>query len=87
MRGNKYEDLRATGLDNFKKLDLTEQCKQVMQVLNFLTQLKSTFDLKPLGIKASRATQGFKLSSVDEFVVINESVTGLFKNEIPIIGG
>ena len=87
MKGNKFEELNTIAVEHFKNLDLTEQCKQIMQVLNLLTHAKTTYDIKALGIKASRLLQGFNLTSLKEFIIINQSCTGLYENEIPIIGG
>ena len=49
-----------------------------MEFLNLLTNQKTTFDVKSLGITASRSTVGSKVSNQEEFKIINESITGLY---------
>ncbi len=85
MKGNKVEELSTTGLNNFINMSLEEQCIYLMEILNLLTNNKTTFDVKPLGITASRSTIGVKIHKLDEFKIINESITGLYSNEVTIV--
>ena len=85
MKGNKVEELSTIGLNNFINMSLEEQCIYLMEVLNLLTNNKTTFDVKPLGITASRSTIGVKIHKLDEFKIINESITGLYSNEVTIV--
>ncbi|MCI6407194.1 type II CRISPR RNA-guided endonuclease Cas9 [Veillonella caviae] len=84
-KGNKASELMESGREKFISLSLNNQCVMLLNILNLITNSKTTFDIKALGITASRATIGTKVQSLDEFIVINESLTGLYSNEIKII--
>ena len=66
-------------------MSLEEQSIHLIELLNLLTNQKTTFEVKSLGITASRSTVGSKISNQDEFKVINESITGLYSNEVTIV--
>ena len=85
MKGNKVDELSTIGRSKFTNMTLEEQSIYLLEVLNLLTNSKTTFDVKPLGITASRSTIGVKIHTLDEFKIINESVTGLYSNEITIV--
>lgn len=85
MKGNKVDELSSTGRSKFIKMTLEEQSIYLLEVLNLLTNSKTTFDVKPLGITGSRSTIGVKIHNLDEFKIINESITGLYSNEVTIV--
>ena len=85
MKGNKGIELSTTGYALFEKMSLEEQCIYLMEILNLLTNQKTIFDVKALGITASRTTVGSKVSNQEEFKIINESITGLYSNEVTIV--
>ena len=85
MKGNKVAELSTKGRSFFEKMSLEEQCIYLMAILNLLTNQKTAFDVKALGITASRSTVGSKVSTQEEFKIINESITGLFSNEVTIV--
>ena len=85
MKGNKVVELSEKGYDLFKKMSLEEQSLHLIEFLNLLTNQKTTYDVKSLGITASRSTVGSKVSNQGEFKIINESITGLYSNEITIV--
>ena len=85
MKGNKVDELSTIGRSKFTNMTLEKQSIYLLEVLNLLTNSKTTFDVKPLGITASRSTIGVKIHTLDEFKIINESVTGLYSNEITIV--
>lgn len=85
MKGNKVDELSTIGRSKFTKMTLEDQSIYLLEVLNLLTNSKTTFNVKPLGITASRSTIGVKIHTLDEFKIINESVTGLYSNEITIV--
>ena len=85
MKGNKVDELSTVGRSKFTKMTLEEQSIYLLEVLNLLTNSKTTFDVKPLGITASRSTIGVKIHTLDEFKIINQSITGLYSNEITIV--
>ena len=84
---NKYDELSTEEVrDKFKNISEEEQAKILLEVLNLLTNKKSTFDLKNIGITASRAKCGFNLSNQSQFSIIEQSVTGVYEKEIIIVG-
>ena len=85
MKGNKVDELSTVGRSKFTKMTLEEQSIYLLEVLNLLTNSKTTFDVKPLGITASRSTIGVKIHTLDEFKIINQSITGLYSHEITIV--
>lgn len=85
MKGNKVDELSTVGRSKFTNMTLEDQSIYLLEVLNLLTNSKTTFDVKPLGITASRSTIGVKIHTLDEFKIINESITGLYSNEIIIV--
>ena len=85
MKGNKVDELSSIGRSKFIKMSLEEQSIYLLEILNLLTNSKTTFDVKPLGITGSRLTIGVKIHNLDEFKIINESITGLYSNEVTIV--
>ena len=85
MKGNKVDELSTIGRSKFTNMTLEDQSIYLLEVLNLLTNSKTIFDVKPLGITASRSTIGVKIHTLDEFKIINESVTGLYSSEITIV--
>lgn len=84
---NKYDELSTEEVrEKFKNISEDEQAKVLLEVLNLLTNKKSTFDLKNIGITASRAKCGFNLSNQSQFSIIEQSVTGVYEKEIVIVG-
>ncbi len=84
---NKYMELSTLGVrDKFKTINVDEQVKTLLEVLNLLTNKKSTFDLKNIDMKASRGICSFNLSNQSDFSIIEQSVTGVYEKEIVIVG-
>ena len=84
---NKYDELSTEEVrEKFKNISEDEQVKVLLEVLNLLTNKKSTFDLKNIGITASRGKCGFNLSNQSQFSIIEQSVTGVYEKEIVIVG-
>lgn len=84
---NKYNELSTKEVrDKFENISKDEQAKVLLEVLNLLTNKKSTFDLKNIGITASRGKCGFNLSNQSQFSIIEQSVTGVYEKEIVIVG-
>ena len=83
---NKYNELSTSEIrDKFKAINEEEQVKTLLEVLNLLTNKKSTFDLKNIDIKASRGICSFNLSNQSQFSIIEQSVTGVYEKEKLII--
>ena len=85
MKGNKARDLIDIGREKFKGIDVSSQCILLLEILNMLTNMKTTYDIKLLGFSTSRTKIALKVSTLDEFKIINESITGLYSNEITIV--
>ena len=85
MRGNKLTDIDNTGRKEFIKLSLDERCKALAELLNIFTNMNKKLSLSTINVSASRKVVNFKISSLDEFKIINESITGLYSNEITIV--
>ena len=85
MRGNKLKDVDNVGRKQFIKLSLEEQCKALSELLNIFTNRNKKLSLSSINVSASRKVVNFKVSSLDEFKIINESITGLYSNEVAIV--
>ena len=84
---NKYDELSIKEVrEKFKNISGDAQAKVLLEVLNLLTNKKSTFDLKNIDMKASRGVCGFNLSNQSDFSIIEQSITGVYEKEIVIIG-
>ena len=86
-KSNKYNELNSEEIrNNFNSISAEEQVKVLLEILNLLTNKKSTFDLKNIKVGAARGQQLFDLTKLNQFSIIEQSVTGLYKKEITIIG-
>lgn len=85
MRGNKLKDVDNVGRKQFIKLSLEERCKALSELLNIFTNRNKKLSLSSINVSASRKVVNFKVSSLDEFKIINESITGLYSNEVNIV--
>lgn len=83
---NKANELaEESAKEKFLKLNLLEQAKILLEILNLISNSKTSFDLKAIGVKTSRARQAMQLSNVDEFIIYEDSVTGLYRKEVQIL--
>ena len=84
---NKFSELNCEEIrNNFIKITVEEQAKVLLEILNLLTNKKSIFDLKSIDIKAARGKISFNLTSLIQFSIIEQSITGFYEKEITIIG-
>ena len=84
---SKYVELiDQTTINKFKSQKEENQSKLLLEILNLITNKKTTFDLKDIGIKVGRGRFSFNLTKLDKFIVIEQSVTGFYEKEITIIG-
>jgi len=84
---NKYNELNSEEIrSNFNSITAEEQVKVLLEILNLLTNKKSTFDLKNIKLGAARGQQLFDLTKLNQFSIMEQSVTGLYEKEITIIG-
>ena len=87
-KSNKFVELNEeTTRNKFKQLKEEDQIKVLIEILNLLTCKKQPGkDLDLIGITASRDLQNFDLSNLNQFSIIEQSVTGFYEKEITIIG-
>ena len=85
MRGNKSTDIDSVGRREFIKLSLEERCKALAEILNIFTNMNKKLSLSSINVSASRKVVNFKILSLNEFKIINESITGLYSNEVTIV--
>lgn len=75
--------------EKFEKLDIVEQCNVIKNVLIILKNNASKGDLKSVGIKANGAIRLnnniSEIKNVKSIKLINQSVTGLFEQEIELL--
>ena len=84
---NKFSELNSEEIrNNFIKISVDDQAKVLLEVLNLLTNKKSTFDLKVIKMTAARGIASFNLTNQNQFSIIEQSVTGFYEKEITIIG-
>ena len=84
---NKYIEINSERIrNNFINLTIEEQAQVLLEILNLITNKKSTFDLKLIDMKVGRGRFSFNLSKLNTVIVIEQSVTGFYEKEITIIG-
>ena len=76
--------------DLFQNLTLKEQCEVIVQILNILHNNVRSGDLSLLGEskKSGIVTTNSKIlpaKNINSFKIINQSITGLFEQEIELI--
>ena len=84
---NKFSELDSEEIrSNFMKISEEEQAKILLEILNLLTNKKSTYDMKNIKMGAARGQTSFNISNQIQFSIIEQSVTGFYEKEITIIG-
>ena len=84
---NKFSELNSEEIrNNYSSISVEDQSKVLLEVLNLLTNKKSTFDLKVIKMTAARGIASFNLTNQNQFSIIEQSVTGFYEKEITIIG-
>lgn len=84
--GNQVEKIE-NGIEKFKNLSLEEQCIVLNEILNLLRCKPITADLSLIGgaSSAGRIVINKTISNNESIKIVNESVTGLFKQEIDLL--
>lgn len=86
LKGNKYLKLSEPATyQKFKELTIDEQCKTIIDILNIIILTRGPLSIASLDVKQFKPNITMNLTNLDEFVIINQSVTGLYRNEIKII--
>jgi CRISPR-associated endonuclease Csn1 len=71
--------------NDFISLSLYEQCETLIGILKYLKCDTVSDDLKYLGVKCKSYRMNKNLSSKESFKIINQSITGLFEQEIDLL--
>ncbi|MGX7111869.1 type II CRISPR RNA-guided endonuclease Cas9 [Gemella cuniculi] len=84
---NNYNELKSGKVFfKFKNLNKEEQITVLLELLYVLTEKKTTFNLKLINLTATRAKNRFDLTNLNQFSIIEKSITGFYEKEITIIG-
>ena len=85
---NKYDEfIDESSLRNFEKLGIDNQVIVLMEVLNILTNKRQpSLDKKLIGVTVSRGYSSLDLSKLNQYSVVEQSITGFYEKEITIIG-
>ena len=85
-KDNKYDVFMEDKMrSKFCNLLIEEQIKILLNMLNLLNNKISTYDFKSLGFGVGRRKIGFNIANAKEFKLINQSITGLFENNIDLL--
>ena len=68
----------------FSEVTLKEQVDTLLELLKVTQNQNLSIDAKAIGLKASAAKMGNEVSSQESFLLINQSVTGLFTKTIDL---
>lgn len=81
--GKKLEEWQ----EKFEDLDIPEQIKVLLEILKLSQRLNQGADLRQLGGKKETGVSSLnkKISELEECKLINQSVTGLYKNEVDLL--
>lgn len=83
---NKYDVfVDAKMRDKFLDLSPEVQITILLNIINMLTNKISTYDFKALEFGIGRRKLGFNITDVEEFKLINQSITGLYENSIDLL--
>ena len=82
--------IRGIAALSFEKLSLKSQCEVLMQILKLVHSNKDTGDLSLLdeARKSGTVTTSSKITptkDIKSFKIINQSITGLFEQEIELL--
>lgn len=85
-KNNQVEQV-IKGFGNFKKLSIEEQAFQLNQILMIFGSFNSGFNMKLIGGKEKTGvtTISTRFRDYNEFKLINQSITGLFENEVDLL--
>ena len=84
----KYDELSSDKcFERFLLLNPVDQCKALIEVLNTLTHRKTIFSSlkKLLDVTQTCCLQNMNLDGVEELIIIEQSITGLFEKHLRII--
>lgn len=73
--------------DAFETLDIEKQCFTINQIIYWINSSLSTVDLRNLGgkEKSGKMRINKKISECNEFILIHQSITGMFERKIDLL--
>lgn len=75
-----------TARERFRKLSIGAQCSCLLEILNLLANNKTTSNLKKwLGVTMSRRKQPMDLTKLEECIVYETSITGLYEKAVSLL--
>lgn len=86
-RKNNQKEMIASSLIKFSELSIEDQVVQLLEIIKILTSQNDTADLSLLGgsKNACKVLINRDLNSYKQFVLINQSPTGLFEEKIDLL--
>lgn len=84
FQGENYKKIE----DKFKNMEFKEKCKTLLMLVNAVKAFGARQDLKLINLKADygrMSSKSNKLNNYNEFKIVNQSITGLFENEVDLL--
>lgn len=86
---NLFQDDKAENIDSkFKSMDFKEKCKTLLMLVKAIRASGVRQDLKSIDLKSDYGRLSSKTNNIgkyQEFKIINQSITGLFENEVDLL--
>ena len=74
-----------TARSQFRQLTLGAQCVCLLEILNLLSNNKTKINLTSIGVSMVRWTQNMNLKKLDECIIYETSITGLYEKAVKLI--
>lgn len=84
FQGENYKKIE----DKFKNMEFKEKCKTLLMLVNAVKAFGARQDLKSINLKADYGRLSSKSNNINnynEFKIVNQSITGLFENEVDLL--
>ena len=87
LRPNPVGENLIIGKDKFNKLSILEQIYVLLQILQLSQLINQGANLELIGLakKAGTTKISKNISNCNEFKLINQSITGLYENEVDLL--
>ena len=86
---NLFQDDKVENIDfKFKSMDFKEKCKTLLMLVKAIRASGVRQDLKSIDLKSDYGRLSSKTNNIgkyQEFKIINQSITGLFENEVDLL--
>ena len=86
-RPNPVGGIIQNGIEHFQNMSLDEQVSTLVSMIKIFGFENQGIDLKPLGgaKQCGKMVPGKIISDKDSFILVNQSVTGLYENQIDLL--